>query len=322
VTGWGGWIAGLIGILAGAVPLGAQGAGSAGAQVLQMPAGSRAAALSGAYAAAVGDADVIFYNPAGVGTLGTAASAAYQHHVADIALGSLAGAFRFGRLTVGAGVAFLDAGEIDVIEPDPDYGGHRGRATGARASASESALRVAAALPVAGERVRLGAGVGFLSSDLAGLARSGLLLDLGAQLALGQLTLGVAMRNLGASLSGAGAEGVALPGEARLGAAFEVVRANGIGAALLADLVREIEARTTSLNAGAEIGLLPGRAGPLGAVARVGYAGDDGGTAGLGSMHFGAGIIVGRIALDYTVQSVEFFGAAHRMGVRWSRASR
>jgi hypothetical protein len=48
-----------------AAPLAAQGVGTTGAQVMQLPAGARAAALSGAYTAASGDADVLFYNPAG-----------------------------------------------------------------------------------------------------------------------------------------------------------------------------------------------------------------------------------------------------------------
>ena len=70
----------------GARNLAAQdGPGTTGAVVLQLLAGSRAAALSGAYVAATGDADVLFYNPAGIGSLSAGASLSYQRHVEDMA---------------------------------------------------------------------------------------------------------------------------------------------------------------------------------------------------------------------------------------------
>src|SRR5688572_2455217 len=100
--------------LLGAAPAAAQsGAGTAGAQALQLLAGSRAAALSGAYAGATDDADAMFYNPAAIGGLRTAAGLSYQRYVQDIAFGSASVAQRLGPLVVGAGVAYLNAGSVD-----------------------------------------------------------------------------------------------------------------------------------------------------------------------------------------------------------------
>ncbi len=59
----------LAALAAGAPVRAQQGAGVAGASVLQLPAGSRAPSFSGAYSAVTGDADVLFYNPAGLSTL-------------------------------------------------------------------------------------------------------------------------------------------------------------------------------------------------------------------------------------------------------------
>ncbi|MBI4543895.1 MAG: hypothetical protein HY703_01710, partial [Gemmatimonadetes bacterium] len=294
------------------------GPGTSGAQVLQLPAGSRAAGFSGAYAAGAGDADLVFYNPAGLLTLSGGFSAAYQRHVAGISLGSAAGALRVGDFALGLGVSFLDAGDIEVVEPDPDLGGQRGRKTGETASARETAVRLAAALPLARGRLRVGAGLGLATTDLAGLSRSAPLADAGVQLELPYVTLGAALRNLGGSLSGDGAEDAPLPTELRLGAAFELAAEGGLGLLAMADLVSQLREGGATVLAGVEAGWLRGQTGRLGAVARIGYDGWGGGDSGLGALRLGAGLALGRLALDYTYQNLDFFGAVHRLGVRWS----
>lgn len=296
-----------------------QGAAGTGAAVLQVPAGARAAALSGAYAAAAADADVLFYNPAGAAALGAAASASYMRHVLDIRATTAAGAMRLGPFSLGAAAALLDAGEVRVIEPDPQYGGERGRETGERAGASESATRLALALPLRGGRVRLGAAAGYVSSDIAGATRGAAVFDLGAQLALERVTLGAALRNLGGALSGDGLDDVDLPTEARAGFRFEATRADNLGAALSADLVSRAGAGTW-IAAGIEAGVLPA-AGRLGAVGRIGWDGGAG-AGGLGGLRLGAGVSRGEIAIDYAYQDLDLFGPVHRIGVRWRRADR
>ena len=293
-----------------------QDAGRTGATVLQLPAGARAAALSGAYSAAASDADVLFYNPAGAAALGAAASASYLRHVLDISATTAAGAVRLGPLTLGAATALLDAGEVRVVEPDPEYGGERGRETGERASASESATRLAAALPLRGGRVRLGAAAGYVSSDIAGASRAAAVFDLGAQLVFERLTLGAALRNLGGALAGDGLEDAELPTEARAGLRVEASRAASLGAAVSADVVSQ--AGGTWLAVGLEAGLLPD-AGRIGAVGRIGWDGGAGG-GGLGGLRLGAGLSHGEIAVDYAYQDLDLFGPVHRIGIRWRRA--
>jgi len=293
------------------------GAGTTGAQVLQLPAGSRAASLSGAYTAATGDADVVFYNPAGTASLRVGAGISHLRYVEDISFSSASGAFRLGPVVISAGAAFLDAGDFTVIEPDPEYGGQRGRETGVVVSAHESAARLAVALPLADGRLRIGAAAGAVMSDLAGENRSAALFDLGAQFDLPYVTLGASVINLGRTLRGADLADADLPTELRAGATLEIGGSSPLGALISADVATRPGEGTTALLAGIETGLRPRTPGGLGAVARLGFGseGDDA----LGTLHVGAGLSLGPVAVDYTFQDLEFFGGVHRFGVRWAR---
>lgn len=290
------------------------GAGTAAQQVLQLPAGARAAAFGGAYAGAA-DADVLFYNPAGSGGLATAAAFSYQRHVQDVSFGTLALARAVGPVVVGVGVAYLNAGTIDVIEPDPAYGGERGRPTGASASATESATRLTIALPV-GERVRLGAAAGFATSAIAGATRSAPFGDLGAQLVLPRVTVGASVRNLGGRLTGDGI-GADLPREARLGAEAELPGGAGLGGRVSADWVQDLVGGTGWIAGGVEAGLPASASRAVGLLGRVGY--NAGGDALQGALTLGGGLQVRGLAVDYAWQRMDAFGSVHRLGVRWAR---
>ena len=303
-----------------AAPLAAQnGAGTAGAAVLQLLAGSRAPALSGAYTGIAGDADALFYNPAGTGTIAGAGSLSYQRHVEDIGLLSAAGALRTGRVVIGASLLLLDYGDIDEIVPDDDFGGETGRPTGATVSASELAARIGAAIPLSGDRIRLGLSAGLVSTDLAGSRRNAPFLDAGMQFDVDRVTLGASLRSLGGALSGGGIADAPLPSELRFGAAVDLApAAGGLGALVTADFVAGLEEGTTGVLAGVEAGLLPGGQNAIGAVVRAGWnagIGDDG----LGALQVGGGLSFDRIAIDYTWQRYDYFGTIHRFGVRWSR---
>jgi filamentous hemagglutinin family protein len=291
-----------------------EGVASAGAQLLQFVTGSRAAAFSGAYTAAENDADVLFYNPAGIASFGSGASVAYGRFVQDIAITSAAGALKLGPVSIGAAGAFLDAGEVAVVIPDPQFGGERGQPNGQTASATESAARIALAMPFAAGRVRIGGAAGFVSSSIAGETRGAAMFDAGVQIAaLPHFTFGAALRNIGSRLSGDGFD-ARLPSEARVGATFSSATAAGIGIQVNADFVSRLQEKTTGFAAGIEAGLFPQMAGRVGVVARAGYG--DAGDAGLGQLRLGGGLSFGRINLDYTYQNLEFFGATHRAGVR------
>jgi len=293
------------------------GPGTAGAGVLQLMAGSRAPALSGAYAAMAGDADVLFYNPAGIAALRAGASVAYQRYVEDIGLFSGAGAARAGRVVLGASLLVLDYGTIAEIVPDPDFGGQTGTPTGNRVGASELAARVSAGMPLLDDRLRLGVSAGVVRVELAGGARVAPLFDAGAQLQLPHVTLGAALRNLGTKLSGRGLADAPLPRELRLGASAALPATGRLGALVAADFVAALEEGTSGFVAGIEAGLLPSEASPLGAVVRVGYDGAVG-DGGIGAVRAGGGLSAGAFSLDYTYQNFDPFGAVHRFGVRWA----
>src|SRR5262245_43706333 len=246
-------------------PAFAQGAGAAGGQVLQFVAGARAAGFSGAYTAAHGDADALFYNPAGIAALMRGAALSYETYVEDIGLASFGGAYTAGRFSFGLGGLYLDAGEIDVCAPDPDFGGNRCLPTGGRVSASEAVARLSLARPI-GESLRLGMSAGLVSVSLAEEARSTPVFDLGAQYDLSSVTLGAALRNVGGSLSSDSLADAELPTELRLGAAFHFLRPSGIAVNVHTDVVARVRDGSAGLLIGGEAGWLPGAQRAVGAV--------------------------------------------------------
>jgi len=273
--------------------------------------------LSGAYTGARGDADVLFYNPAGAAGMAGGASLSYQQHVEDIGVATGSGVYPVGRFVLGISAIFLDYGDITEYVPDPDFGGQTGIPTGNTVSASEVAARLSGAMPLSDGRINVGASLGYVSADLAGTGRGTPFLDVGAQYLLNQVTLGASIRNLGGSLSGNGVASADLPAEARLGAMFEFSRPTGIGGAVSADFVAGLNGGDTGVVAGVEAGLLPRGASRVGAVARAGYNAGIG-SEGQGALVFGGGLSVGPVAVDYAYQNYDLFGSLHRFGVRWT----
>ncbi len=309
-------VSALAALAAGAPARAQQGAGVAGASVLQLPAGSRAPSFSGAYSAATGDADVLFYNPAGLATLHAGAAVAFEPLVEGMSFGSAAGSFRIGALALGAGIAYLDGGSLQEQVPDPLYGGQRGTTTGQTVSASESAARLAAALPLAGGRVRVGAAAGFVSTSLAGTSSGTPLFDVGAQAGIvPALTIGASVRNLGGTL-GQDSTAAPLPAEARIGLSYARTLPTGLGVTVSADFVSQLKEHTSGVVGGLEAGVLPAGERRFGAVARVGYSAAQG-SDGLAPLQLGGGLILGAFALDYTFQDLKYFGPVHRLGLRW-----
>jgi hypothetical protein len=306
----------LMSLLLAATPLQAQDtAGATGAQVLQFMPGSRAASMSGAYTAVTGDADAVFYNPAGLAPLRRAATISYESYVAGVAYGSLGLATRLSSFTIGASVAFLNAGEIREVVPDPEFGGNTGIETGETVSASESALRLVAALPLLDGRLRAGAALGFVATALADQHQTAPIADLGAQYDVGSVTIGLALRNLGTDLSGDAND--QLPTEARLGAATQLVRGGSGVLNASAEIIGRLGEGSTTFAAGIEAGLPGTDSRPFALLARLGF---DAESNQLGALRAGASLGFREVTFDYTLQHLEFFGTVHRFGLRINRS--
>jgi hypothetical protein len=293
-----------------ATPLGAQTAGKAGAQVLQFNAGARAAALSGAYSAARGDADALFYNPSGIALARRGASLAYETFTIDVAFGSFAGFTRIGNTRIGASIAYLDAGAIDEIVPDPVFGGATGVATGNQVTASETAARLSFALPLQDGRLRVGASLGMVAFGMAEVSERAPIADIGAQFDVATVTVSAAVRNLGGNMAGN-----PLPTELRLGAVVPVRSSGGLGLNAFADAIARVREGSLGVAAGLEAGIIPRAASDIGAVARIGF---DPEADQLSSLRFGAGVSLQSLSLDYAYQNFDFVGGVHRFGVRWT----
>ena len=301
----------LLALLA-AAPLHAQSAGTTGAQVLEFDPGARAAALAGAYSTAHPDADALFYNPAGIAGAHHGASAAYESWAVDVAYGSLAGFMRVGAFALGASIAYLDAGDIQEVVPNSDFGGNTGTATGKTVSASESAARLSIAAPLQNGRLRLGASVGFVSSAVADASQNAPIADVGAQYDVGSLSLAVSARNIGGTLSGASKD--ALPTELRAGVRAPFRIGERFGTNIFAEGIARVRESSFDVAAGVEAGLMPKNS-DIEAVARIGI---DTEAHQLGALRFGAGVALRGVSLDYAYQSFSMIGAVHRLGLRWS----
>jgi hypothetical protein len=306
---------------ASCVPAGAAaqtGSGTTGAAVLQLPAGARAAALGGAYAAAA-DADALFYNPASAAWFSAVAGASYQRHADDIGFATAAASFRVGPAAVGVALAHLDYGSISEVRPDPAFGGQRGAETGRSVGASEVAGRVLIAAPLPGQRVTVGAAAGLVWVGLAETGRLAPVIDAGVQFRAGSgLALGAALRNAGGPLDGARLTAAPLPTELRGGATWDVPFEGpaDVRLSVSADAIFPTDASTTAA-LGAEL-LLPTGPRAITGSLRAGYNGTAG-AAGVGRISFGGGLARDRFALDYAFQDMSALGAVHRFGVRWTR---
>lgn len=285
-----------------------QGTGSAGVALLQLSADARAAALGGVRAAQAADEAALFHNPARLGGAGRSLSLGIQVLPAGMTTGLLAGAFRLGPGSAGLGIRFLEMGAVDEVEPDPDYGGQRGRPTGRRVGGGEFAAEAGYGAGL-GEFLQVGATARLLRVELAGQTATGAAVDLGAAaVLLGEtLLLGAVLADLGPEL-GLGRP-VKLPRSLRVAAALRPGRQTAI---LLEANHRESR---TSFAAGFEAGIA--RAAGTELVGRVGYDGRRRSEAGGSGLAFGGGVTVAELTIDYAFRPAGGLGAAHLFGLRF-----
>jgi hypothetical protein len=174
----------------------AQFGGQSSFQFLNIPTHARLAALGGVnVSAADQEINFLFNNPALVSdSLAGWASASYLFHVADIGQASFSYAQDFKKIgTLSFGIQHIGYGEIE------GYDG-TGMQTDSFAS-GETALLISKSHQVS--HFRLGATVKTVFSNLAGFRSTAMMLDLGGVFIHPhqQLTIGLALKNLGVVLS-------------------------------------------------------------------------------------------------------------------------
>ena len=276
-----------------------------------LPGSTRSAALGGAGAALVGDAGAMFANPAGIATIRhLSIEGSYEPYLAGSAVSSAALALRVRRWTLGFGAQALDYGSEPVIVPDPATGGRRGMPTGAsfhpyEALATTSLVyrRGLAALGVTAKynRQQIGSDV---SDAWAG--------DVGMAIAVFDImAVGVSVQNLGGDLG----NGALLPRRTRAGLTLNYTDPQGTFRLLTTLEGQWTRDRSAVLIQGVEGGIVTGG---VGLVGRVGYATRPAVTD-ASRVTFGAGIVLGRLAMDYAFQAYDVLGGGtHRVGLRWT----
>jgi hypothetical protein len=291
----------------------AQGGASA-AIILELPASARAMALGGASTSLDGDA-AVFYNPAQLGALRDAsATLSAQRYIFSSTLGALSAATRLGPGTAAIGVQALEYGSEDEIVPDEDFGGERGRLTGAKVDAGD--LVVTLGYGIAAGRLRAGVAAKVVRQRIADEAGSAPGFDAGMAVSLWRgATLAAAVQNLGGSLE-TGTTSSPLPRVVRVGGSMPYALTSSFSLMATADVV--IPRAATVVSGGGIEARWQGTPG-LSLVGRVGgqiVGGDDDGA----PLTAGAAIAGRHLAVDYAFRAFDVVGGAmHRLGVRWWR---
>ena len=275
-----------------------------------IPASTRAVALGGAGVALVGDATAVFTNPAALATVRrVAVEAAYERYIGGTALSVAALAMRLGRFNWGLGAHSLDYGSEPEIIPDSATGGRRGVPTGANFSAAD--LVAASSLVYRFGFLAFGATAKYARQSIAGGAVDAWAGDLGMALAVFDLlAFGVAVRNLGGDYGD-----THLPRNTAIGLTLNYTDPQGTFRLLTTGEVQWGEG--TSWIIGAEGGIVVGGMAGAGLVGRVGFAHRPDTVTG-SPVSFGAGVVIGRLQVDYAYRGFDVLGSTHRVGLRWT----
>ncbi len=175
--------------------------GTAGAQELLIPVGTRGVAMGGAVVANPIGLESIYWNPAGLTSIeGTETIFSYQPYLADMEMnffGVATSIESFG--TLGASARVLSVGDIEeTTESQPE-------GTGRVYSPTLSAITVSYAKDLTAS-VALGANVSFLHESIFEVSASGLSFDFGVTYRpqWRGLTMGIAIKNFGPKMKFSG----------------------------------------------------------------------------------------------------------------------
>ncbi len=186
--------------------------GTAGAEELRIPVGSRGVALGGGVVAEANGVDALFWNPAGASFTGKSAEAMFSHvsYIADIKVSYIAAIANFGGVGVfGVSLRSFDFGEIPVTTVDaPDGTGEKFSPNFLTAAISYSRRMT--------DRIYVGANLKLISERILRESAMGFAVDIGLQYRLeGGLRFGAVMKNVGGNMKFDGPDlewGVVIPG--------------------------------------------------------------------------------------------------------------
>lgn len=292
-------------------PSGRLAAQTEGSVLTALPGSTRSAGLGGAGVALVGDAGAMFANPAGIATIRhLSLEGSYEPYLAGSALSTAALALRVGRLTWGFGAQALDYGSEPEIVPDPATGGRRGMPTGAAFHPYEALATTS--LVYRRSLAAFGVTVKYNRQEIGSAVSSAWAGDIGVAIAVFDImAFGVSVQNLGGDLG----SGALLPRRTRAGLTLNYTDPEGTFRLLTTLEAQWTRDRSAVLVQGIEGGIVTGG---VGLVGRVGYATRPAVTD-ASRVTFGAGIVLGRLAMDYAFQAYDVLGGGtHRVGLRWT----
>ena len=280
---------------------------------LRLDGSARAGALGGSFVSNNDDADVIFYNPAGIKLLdGNPASFSFVKHLMDINLASLSYSSEFediGRF--GAAIKYINYGSFDEAD---EFGNRIGEF-----SANEMALVVGYANQL-DENFYYGANAKVIYSSIAEHSSSALAADIGIHYTIPsqQLNIAASVLNLGSQLSSYINTKEDLPVDVSIGISK---RLENLPLRLSVDFHRLNEERDEfyqhfkGFTIGAEFYL--SKVLNL----RLGYDNERrselkvGSTSGIAGFNAGLGVLVSDYQFNYGYSSLGLVGAMHRIGI-------
>ncbi len=282
---------------------------------LRTDIGARSGALGGSVSSLSDDANVIFYNPAGLATVTRRrVSFGYFKHILDINSANVAYAGDVEGLGyVGAGVLYVNYGELRRTGPGGEDLGTFG--------AGEFSANIGYGGVIDGG-LRYGMAVKFIYSTIGEYSSSALAVDLGAQYALvpERVTVGGGISHLGTQLDPYATIREDLPLDLRVGVA---VTPEHLPATFLVDFHRLTDRRESftsrfrAFSVGVEFTLSPNM------FLRAGYNNErrqdlkigSGTNTGLAGFSLGTGISTGAYQFDYAFTSNGPVGAFHRFTI-------
>jgi hypothetical protein len=280
---------------------------------LRTDVSARAAALNGSFVSMKDDPNVLFYNPASLGTLTTPKiSVSYVNHLMDVNAGTLSyGQYLQGIGNVGAGIVYMNYGSFDRTDEFLNVLG------------SFNAADVALVAGIAAhydDDVLVGINAKYIYSSIAEYSSTAMAVDLGVlyDIPSQNLTIGGSILNLGKQLKTYAGFTESLPLDVKLGI---TKRPEHLPVYLNIDFHRLNESgekffdRFSNFTVGAEFLMSKSLR------VRLGYNNQQrkefktGTTAGLGGFSLGFGLILNEYLIDYSYNSYGAFGGIQRFSL-------